>query len=215
MTKGFAMKRRIIWLIMLLPIIASFGCGGSNEAVQPADESTQVQQDAEQIASVKQVRTFECETPREAAQTFFTALRDGDEELVELLLTEKARAESEKNGLAINPPGNHTAVFTVGAVEYIQNEGAHVAGSWTETTNDGTQTIDIVWILRQESGGWRIAGLAARAGDQNVVYNFEDPLEMQQRRAEAVQREQAAQEINPPVQEVHQLGTPVDNSPIR
>lgn len=209
------MKRRVIGLLMLLPMVASFGCGGSDEAVQPANEGDPAEQVADQAAPIAPVRTFKSSTPQEAAEAFFTALRDGDEELVELLLTEKARAESLKNGLAVNPPGNHTAIFTVGAVEYIQTEGAHVAGSWTETTNDGTQTIDIVWILRQEAGGWRIAGLAARAQDQTVVYNFEDPLEMQQRRAEAERREQAIQEIHPPVQEPHQLGSPVDNTPIR
>jgi hypothetical protein len=79
----------------------------------------------------------------------------------------------------------------------------------------GTQTIDIVWILRRETGGWRIAGLAARAQNQNVVYNFEDPLEMQQRRVEAERREQAAQNANPAAQEVQRAGAPVDTTQIR
>lgn len=209
------MKRRAIWLLMLLPIFAPFGCGGSNEAVQPAQEGSQVQQDAEQARPAKSARTVHSSSPREAAQSFFTALRDGDDEMVELLLTQKARVESAKNDLAINPPGNNTAVFTVGAVEYIEQDGAHVAGSWTETTTAGTQTIDIVWIVRRESGGWRIAGLAARAGEQTVVYNFEDPLEMQQRRAEAERREQITPQVNPAMQEVQQTGAAIDTRPIR
>jgi hypothetical protein len=213
--KGLVMKRCVIWVLLSLLIVAPLGCGGSNEAEQSTGEAPQARQDADQTPPTKRVRTFDSATPREAAQSFFTALRDGDEELVELLLTVKAREESEKNGLAINPPGNSTAVFTVGAVEYIQDDGAHVAGSWTETTTAGTHTIEIVWILRKEPGGWRIAGLAARAQDQNVVYNFEDPVEMQQRRAEAEKREQAAQQTNPSLREVHQTGAPIDKTPIR
>jgi hypothetical protein len=213
--KEHAMNRHVIWLLTLLPVLAAIGCGGSDEAAQPAEGGDQSQQAVGQMPPGQPMRTFNSATPREAAQSFFAALRDGDEELVELLLTKTARAESEKNGLAINPPGNDTALFTVGAVEYIQEDGAHVAGSWTETTNAGTQTIEIVWILRKESGGWRIAGLAARAQDQNVVYNFEDPLEMQQRRTEAEQRERAAQQVPPAVPEVHQTGAPLDTTPLR
>jgi hypothetical protein len=213
--KEFVMKLRVICLLMLLLIAAPIGCGGPREPASPTEDGSQDPQAAEHLLPTEPVKIVNSSTPREAVQAFFTALRDGDEETVTQLLTQKAREESDRNGLAINPPGNHTAVFTVGEVEYIQEDGAHVGGSWTETTAAGTQSIQIVWILRKESAGWRIAGLAARAQDQNVVYNFEDPLEMQQRRAEAEQRERAAEQVDPSVRGAQYSTTPADTTQIR
>ena len=61
------------------------------------------------------------------------------------------------------------------------NGGAHVATDWTDLDTDGRKHTDrIVWILRHEPSGWRIAGMATKvfADQEPIVLNFEEPEEM-------------------------------------
>ena len=209
------MTGRAFWFLIVASCVVFAGCGKPAESNPPAESNAPATETTSVSLAPQQVAGAASSTPQEAVAAFFAAFRDGDEQTVSALLTTKARDESERNGVAINPPGNDAATFSVGEVEYVEPDGAHVAGSWTETTADGTQTIDIVWILRQEPGGWRIAGLAARAQDQNVVYNFEDSEEMQQRRREAEYREQAVQPETGQVREAYREATPSDSTTLR
>jgi len=63
----------------------------------------------------------------------------------------------------------------------LVGEGAHVATDWTDLDTDGRAHTDrIVWILRKEPVGWRIAGMATQvfADREPIVLNFEDPEDM-------------------------------------
>ena len=67
--------------------------------------------------------------------------------------------------------------------------GAHVASDWSDVGPDGHMHTDrIVWILRKETEGWRIAGMASKVFPDRppVILNFEDPEDMmrQQQMAE-------------------------------
>ena len=172
------MKRDLTCVFLLTWCLLATGCGKSDKPATPAETGGSSSGNASDPAAAGATPNAASATPAEAVNSFFKALRDGDEQTVTLLLTERAREESKKNGVAINPPGDAQAVFAVGEVAVLPEGGAHVRGAWTETTSQGTQTIDIVWILRQEAAGWRIAGLAARTNDENVVLNFEDPTEL-------------------------------------
>jgi hypothetical protein len=71
--------------------------------------------------------------------------------------------------------------------------GAHVSSVWTEKfLDDNNQpaevNYEIVWLLRQEAAGWRLAGMATELvpGHGMQVLNFEDPDEMIRKRDEAI-----------------------------
>jgi hypothetical protein len=47
------------------------------------------------------------------------------------------------------------------------------------------QTMEVLWMLRREPEGWRIAGLAPTVfpGEDPIVFNFENPQETLVKRA--------------------------------
>jgi len=96
------------------------------------------------------------------------------------------------------PGGSPTAQFKVGDVELVEQGGAHVACEWSDVDAEGQRHNDnVIWVLRQEDEGWRIAGMATKVFEDQlpVILNFEDPADMirkqelveqeMQRRAEA------------------------------
>jgi hypothetical protein len=127
-------------------------------------------------------------TPEAATRAFLEAVRTGDDKKAASLLTPAARRKTAENEMVVAPPGSETASFAIREVKHV-DQGAHVASDWTDVDGDGHMHTDrIVWILRKENEGWRIAGMAAKIFEDRppVVLNFEDPQDMaeQQRIAE-------------------------------
>ena len=119
-------------------------------------------------------------TPQQIVTQFLQALSQGDADTVTQLLTEKARVETKKHQLAVQPPGTAAAQYQVGKVELVEG-GAYVNSIWSEPATDGNrQRYEIVWVLRSQADGWRVAGMAARIDpNRELTYlNFEDPQEM-------------------------------------
>jgi hypothetical protein len=114
---------------------------------------------------------------------FLAALRNGDEATATQLLTNKARAETARHDLVVQPPGAPSASYQVGQVDYVtkDKDGAHVQSAWTEADDDGvTHTYEIIWVLRRQSDGWRVAGMVPSLdeGEACLYLNFEDPEDM-------------------------------------
>ena len=146
--------------------------------------------------------------PTEVVNQFLTALRDGDDTTTANLLTNVARSETSRRNLTVRPPGAPSAQFNIGKVEYIgpQQNGAHVTSTWTEDDEQGNRiTYEVVWVMRLQTEGWRIAGLAANltAGAAPVFLNFENPDDMieKQRQAEQIAAEYGGQ---PPIQQARE-----------
>jgi hypothetical protein len=119
--------------------------------------------------------------PALAVQEFLDAVRKGDDKTSAAMLTPAARTNTAEYGIAVAPPGSDTASFKVGEVEMIGEEGAHVASFWTDEDEQGNKHTDtVVWMVRKEPDGWRIAGMATRVFDDQpaVVLNFEQPEDM-------------------------------------
>jgi hypothetical protein len=129
-------------------------------------------------------------TPDQVVSVFLSALRTGDEATTANLLTAKAREETARHGIEVAPQSAPNARYDVHPAEILAENphGAHVTSVWTETYDDGTVTYQIVWVLRREQPGWRIAGMALELiPDQPPAFlNFEDPVDMLRKRDEAV-----------------------------
>ncbi|NJM25936.1 MAG: hypothetical protein HC859_11085, partial [Bacteroidia bacterium] len=125
---------------------------------------------------------------------FLDALKNGDTSTKASLLTSKALAETTKHEFEVNPQSAPNAQYEVHPPEFLQNNpnGAHVTSVWTETYEDGQVTYEVVWVLRRETQGWRIAGMAIELipGQPPSFLNFEDPADMAAKYNEAI----AAQE---------------------
>ena len=171
---------RIIRFGILVTVLICFGCkqddGGDGNSTASADSSGATQAEQQRHDS-----------PSDAVSHFLTALKTGDDAQATSLLTAKAQLEMKRTEAAIKPPGSPTAAFEVTEVEILgeQKSGAHVLSIWSDTDEEGVkQTYEIVWILRKESEGWAIAGMATRVFDDQdpLILNFEDPLEAQRKR---------------------------------
>ncbi|HEX4148657.1 MAG TPA: hypothetical protein VHY20_06705 [Pirellulales bacterium] len=112
---------------------------------------------------------------------FLEAVKTGNDAGAAAMLTKLARQKTTEMQLVVAPPGSSTAAYQVGEVEFIGSEGAHVASTWTDIAEDGKPHTDtIVWILRRDPEGWRIAGMGTRIFEDQppLLLNFEDPEEM-------------------------------------
>lgn len=123
----------------------------------------------------------DAEGPRKAVHEFLSAVKAGDDAKAAAMLTPTAREKTKAAGLDVAPPANDTATFKVGDVETVGDGAAHVACELTDVDGQAQpHTSKIVWVLRQEPEGWRIAGMAMKVFDDQppVILNFEDPDDM-------------------------------------
>jgi hypothetical protein len=129
-------------------------------------------------------------TPDQVVAEFLSALKGGDKATTAALLTAKAWEETSKHNIEVDPQSAPNAQYQVQAAQYLPDNpsGAHVTSVWTEVYDDGNVTYQIVWVLRREQDGWRIAGMALELvpGQDLAFLNFEDPADMMKKRDEAI-----------------------------
>ena len=97
------------------------------------------------------------------------------------MLSTVAREKTASLNRNVTPPASDTARFTVGKVEYVNDDGARVACTWTDLDEEGQPKSDeAIWVLRREHQGWRVVGVAAQVfpGEPPLLLNFEDPEDM-------------------------------------
>lgn len=120
--------------------------------------------------------------PDQIVAAFLDALRKGDSGVAEALLTRRAHDETRKRDLTLQELGSPQARFEVGVPKYLgtNKNGAHVNTAWTEEKDGAVISYDVVWALRREDSGWRVAGMGAQLepGQPLVYLNFEDPDDM-------------------------------------
>jgi len=144
-------------------------------------------------------------SPDQVLTVFLNALRSGDSPTTESLLTAKAREELAKHSLSVDVQSSPSSTYQVRPGEGVAGDpnGAHVSSVWTEKFDDGEETYEIVWALRRQNEGWRVAGMAMQLlpGQAMQFLNFEDPADMLKKKDEAIA---AIQQQQPPVAETAQ-----------
>ena len=198
------MKRIATIFTLSLTACVLLGCTGS-EAPAPASDAGTPQTNTPATAAAqpaaparKPVEVAVEALPEQVVSTFLAALKAGDEATTAALLTTKAREETAKHEIAVAPQSAPGATYQVSPGKVLEDNpnGAHVSSVWTETYPDGSITYEIVWVLRRQDNGWRIAGMALELipGQPPQFLNFEDPQDMMQKHdaALAAQQQQAA-----------------------
>jgi len=170
-------------VLLALILSATIGCGGPEGTTgpqatnSPADGSVS----ADSLAAADQPAT---DPAVAAVGEFLEAVRTGDDRKAAMMLTATARKKTAEMQLEVAPPGSDTAQYTVGEVQYIDAAGARVRSTWSDLDLNGQrQSDEIQWMVRRESEGWRIAGVAAEvfAGEPPLLLDFEKPGEMVQK----------------------------------
>ena len=168
------------WLVMsaVLAVLVS-GCGKSAGTGEPSTATAGGDAAAATEAVVQ--NGVKLNGPAAAVHEFLDALRTGNDEKASKMLSMVAREKTASLNRNVTPPASDTARFAVGKVEYINDDGARVACTWTDIDEDGQPTSDeAIWVLRREQEGWRVAGVAFQVfpGEPPLMLNFEDPEDM-------------------------------------
>ena len=119
--------------------------------------------------------------PAAALKEFLHALRTGDDRKATEMLSTVAREKMAAQNRNVTPTASDTASFAIGAVDYVNDDGARVVCHWTDLDEERQPKTDkAVWVLRREQGVWRIAGVAYQLfpGEEPLLLNFEDPEDM-------------------------------------
>src|SRR5688500_15091553 len=155
--------------VMLLATL--LGCSNSESTDQTSDSKSTNKPD---VASG---------TPDQAVHEFMMAFKNGNETRASELVSEKTRQEMERTEYGVAPPGSKEMQFKVGEVQYVpeSKDLARVACHIDDKDAEGEDVhMDVVWFLRKEQPGWRIAGVAMQVFPDlpAVLYNFEDMDDM-------------------------------------
>ena len=176
-------------LLSMFLVAAIAGCGGSEDSA-PADSAGE---GSDQAASAKSAK------PDAAVGEFLEAVRVGNDQDAAAMFTPLARQRVAELKIQVAPQGSDTASFSVGEVEYVAEDGARVAATWTDLDEDGKpRTDDMTWMVRRVPEGWRVAGMATVVfpGEPQLLLDFEKPQETLRKlelvREEVLRRAQTA-----------------------
>jgi hypothetical protein len=164
----------ISWTVLVVVLTGCDKFGGSGQTAATSPKPTP-QTDDDSPATAK------LEPPAAAVAEFLEAVRTGNDEKAGKMLSTTARQKTAALNRNVTPPASDTAKFAIGKVDWVGEDGARVACTWTDVDTDGQpKTDEAIWVVRREPEGWRIVGVAAMVfpGEQPVVLNFEDPEDM-------------------------------------
>jgi hypothetical protein len=200
---------RFFILALVLSLSLTLGCtkpaSSTGQAASPNQAQPTPQGQQQAAAQAQPIAVPSNATPDQVVTVFLNAMRSGDSPTTESLLTGKAREELAKHSLSVDVQSAPNATYQVHRAEMLQDAtGAHVRSVWTERFDDGDETYEIVWALRHQQEGWRVAGMAMELlpGQAMQFLNFEDPADMLRKKEEAIAAIQApaAQTAQQPAQ---------------
>lgn len=117
------------------------------------------------------------DTPAALVKKFVAALRSGDAREARDLLTAKARYETRRHGLEVDPHMFPNTKFEIGETEFTTTHKnvAYVGCTWLEP-NSTAKEFELTWVTKRDEEGWRISGFfAAFDGDEEIrLLNFEN-----------------------------------------
>jgi hypothetical protein len=186
-------------------VLSLVGCGGTSAVDTAVKDQQPAVTEATQAASITPIESKPAvhvpadAPPDHVVTVFLEALKGGDKATTASLLTTKALEETTRHNFVVDPQSSPNMQFEVQPPEFIPNNpsGAHVTSVWTETFDDGKVTYDVVWVLRRQPEGWRIAGMAIELSEGQPLsfLNFENPEDMAAKFNEAMasQQEPAAE----------------------
>ncbi len=166
--------RHTLWVIMLgVASLGVSGCGKSDEAVPVAVAPTAT---PDSLA-----------LPQDVLQQFLNAIKTGQKDVAEKLLTTVARQRIAEAGIGMDDLSSSSASmsFEIHGVQLLKmpdnQEGAHVSCTLSDKLDDGKiETQNIIWGLRKETLGWRVAGMAWTpfVNEPPIFMDFEKPDEV-------------------------------------
>lgn len=182
------MARAGIAGLISLMLAAGAGCGPAAESATEPVASAELQEATETPGLLRIPQATA--PPADVVRAFLEASRGGEQELATELLSAKAREVTSREGLVLDRAGPPTQEYQIGKVEFPaeDRQAAYVTSVWQEPAGESTRagTVEVIWILRQQAEGWRIAGMATQAAgeSQPSLLNFEDAADIRRIKGE-------------------------------
>ncbi len=182
-------------MLLAMTIAAALaGCGSSGDDPQASTSAT--------TGGAQTEATATADDPAIAVREFLQGIKDGDDQKVSQRMTKLSREKIGEQGFQIAPQASDTAKFEVGKVEYVGEDGARVAATWSDVGPDQQmQSDNMLWVVRKDAEGWRILGMALDVfeGEPPLLLDFEKPDQTKEKlqwlREEVVRRAAAAQNL--------------------
>jgi hypothetical protein len=189
------MQRATWTLLTVVSALVLAGCGDSTTPDRSVQSTNQSPAGSRATAAMDGHGA----SPAETVAQFYQALRTGQDAAIAALLTDKARMETANNGLDIQSQGSSRLEYQLGQVDYVDDgmQGAHVKSLWIDFTPDGEKIgTEVIWVLRKQAEGWRIAGMATQVLEDQLplFFNFEDPEDMLRKKEYVEQQYRLAEE---------------------
>ena len=171
--------------LVLLVVVSLLGTKFAFDRFRPSGEKDSSRSPAQQNAEnvVPRQEQAPVRDPKQIVTDLFEALKKGDRETVESLLSPVARREMPKYHLKVEPLGSPDGQYEITQVEYPKNKPgiAYVACIWKEPRPNGTiDAAEVVWVLqKQRDRQWAVTGMAVESPQGELVFfPFERPGEM-------------------------------------
>jgi hypothetical protein len=200
---------KYLFVVTILSLVSSFGCNPTPSETVSVPNATLRDMTLDDSSDVP-LSLADTSQPDAVVATFLDALRDGNDQVAEALLTTIAQRETKKHELAVQPPGSPSARYEIGEVKHVQG-GVHVTSVWSEQDSTGEASVyEITWVLRHEPVGWRVAGMATAVNPAKppIYLNFEDVPDLLEKWRQA-DAELAAQAEQPAAYQAAQPTTTV------
>lgn len=121
--------------------------------------------------------------PRSVVTGFLEAIKRADGPTLQRLLTARAREACQSNGLELAVSQEHPlAACRVLQADYLPGDSAaaHVRCLWSDAALDvSAPAKEVIFVLRSEARGWRIAGMVVEALGGADVFDLESDVELQ------------------------------------
>lgn len=150
--------------LAIAPLIFSIVAAGCAESPVPASAV------AKQVS--KAVPAPSNEPVAASAEAFMRAILSGDKAAAAELLTARAAARYAADSSVLASMGMTVQEFNVGEIRLLDEDEAAVQCHVTEA--GASEPEELCCLLKRESPGWRVCGLACESGDGgSTVISFE------------------------------------------
>ncbi|MFN7208405.1 MAG: hypothetical protein ACK5UN_01595, partial [Planctomycetota bacterium] len=158
------------------PIASNTNANGSQQSGLPSEE----------MVPLSSLNLKNPTRPEEVVGAFLEGMRTSNAQIIESLLSTRARQEIKSKGLEISPIGSPNAAFEIGKAQMIDPKDPNVmlvSSNWLEPGASGMpgSEYEVVWALIKEVDGWRICEMAVDThteGEEVQVVNFENLTEV-------------------------------------
>lgn len=187
---------KVLFYVLGIALIATLGCQNQGDVVhnQDSDDSNPESKKAPETKVVSSTKSPIAESPAKAivpeaeadeiqpadvCEAFVKALVKNDSIVAGQNLTRQALFETRRAELELGPPGSEKAEYKIGKTFYATSKKKVAQVECFVAEPDSSVPSKLLWILKRENTGWKIAGMMAYGEDVTPdLVSFENRVDI-------------------------------------